>query len=237
MNNTTLVTALFDLKRGDLETSFKRPFSQYLENFAKLLKACKDIPMLVYVEPEQEEFVKKAREGSVGTDIRFKKAEDLKTWFSFYNEVQEIRNNPKWLAQAGWLGDSTQARLELYNPLVMSKMFMLHDAVCFNPFDTDNYCWIDAGLTQTVHAGYFSHDKVIEKMEPLLKKFLFVCYPYVGAEEIHGFERKELHRLAGVEYVDRVARGGFFGGHKNQIKEMNSAYYQLLSDTLRRGYM
>jgi hypothetical protein len=235
--NTTLVTALFDLKRGELETNFKRPFSKYLEHFGKLLRACKNTPMLVYVDKDQEDFVKTHRQGSVGTDIRFKKADDFKTWFSFHKEVQSIRQDPKWLAQAGWLPDSTQAKLELYNPLVMSKMFMLNDAVIFNPFDSDNYCWIDAGLTQTVHPGYFSHDKVIEKMEPLLKKFLFVCYPYVGAEEIHGFERKELHRLSGVNYVDRVARGGFFGGHKNKVKEINSIYYHVLMDTLKRGYM
>lgn len=235
--NTTLVTALFDLKRGELDTDFKRPFSQYLEHFGKLLKACKNIPMLVYVDKAQEEFVVKAREGSVGTDIRFKKSEDFKTWFSFYGDVQKIRQNPEWLARAGWLPNSTQAKLDLYNPLVMSKMFMLHDAMIFNPFDTDNYVWIDAGLTQTVHPGYFSHDRVIEKLEPLLKKFLFVCYPYVGADEIHGFERTELHRLAGVKYVDRVARGGFFGGHKSRLKEINSAYYQMLNNTLPRGFM
>ena len=235
--NTTLVTALFDLKRGDMDTDFKRPFSQYLEHFAKLLTACKHIPMLVYVDKEHEAFVLKAREGSVGTDIRFKTADDFRTWFAFHKEVQEIRADPKWFGQAGWLANSTQAKLELYNPLVMSKMFLLNDAVIFNPFGTDNYLWIDAGLTQTVHPGYFSHDKVIEKLEPLLKKFLFVCYPYVGSEEIHGFARPEMHRLAGVPYVDRVARGGLFGGHKNRIKEVNNAYYHMLQDTLKRGFM
>jgi FkbM family methyltransferase len=236
-NNITLVTALFDLKRGEMDTGFKRPFSQYLEHFGRLLKACKDTPMIVFVDPAHENFVRVAREGSAGTDIRTKKAEDFRTWFAFYKEVQEIRKKPEWLGQAGWLAESTQAKLELYNPLVMSKMFLLHDCTCFNPFDTDYFCWIDAGLTQTVHPGYFSHDKVIQKMMPLLNKFLFVCYPYVGAQEIHGFDRKEMHRLAGVDYVDRVARGGFFGGHKNHIKEMNNAYYHLLQDTITRGYM
>jgi hypothetical protein len=78
---------------------------------------------------------------------------------------------------------------------------------------------------------------VIEKMEPLLKKLLFVCYPYIGANEIHGFVRDEMHRLAGVKYVDRVARGGFFGGNKDIIKEVNGTYYGLLQDTLSRGFM
>jgi hypothetical protein len=239
LNNmsTTLVTALFDLKRGEMNTSFKRPFSIYKDNLCKLLRACKSTPMLVYIEKSLTDMVWDARKGSAGTDVRIKTVEELKNWFPFYDKVQEIRTDPKWFNQAGWLAGSTQGKLDMYNPLVMSKMFMLHDAICYNPFDTDNYCWIDAGLTQTVHPGYFSHDMVIEKMEPLLKKLLFVCYPYIGANEIHGFVRDEMHRLAGVKYVDRVARGGFFGGNKDALKELNSAYYSLLKDTLIRGFM
>ena len=235
--NTTLVTALFDLRRGDLDTGFKRPYSQYLEHFGKLLTACKDVPMLVYVDKADEAFVRKAREGSVGTDIRIKKAEDFRTWFAFYDKVQSIRQDPKWFNQVGWLADSTQAKLELYNPLVMSKMFLLNDAAIFNPFGTDYFCWIDAGLTQTVNPGYFSHDNVICKLEPMLDKFLFVCYPYGQAPEIHGFERKAIARYAGVNHVDRVARGGFFGGHRDVLKDISAAYYHTLQASLNEGLM
>lgn len=234
--NTTLVTALFDLKRGEMDTGFKRPFEQYLEHFEKLLRACKNTPMLIYVDKKHEEFVRKAREGSVGTDIRFKSTEDFKTWFPFYERVTEIRKDPNWFNRAGWLSESTQAKLDLYNPLVMSKMFMLNDAVIFNPFDSENYCWIDAGLTQTVHQGYFSHDMVIDKMDPLLKKFLYVCYPYETNSEIHGFEINGMNLYAGAK-VNRVARGGFFGGNKKIIPKINSIYYSLLQKTLEDGFM
>ena len=234
--NTTLVTGLFDLKRGDMDTGFKRPFEQYLEHFSKLLKSCKDIPMLVYIDKQYEEFVLTAREGSVGTDIRFKTSEDFKTWFPFYDKVNSIRKDPNWYNQAGWLSESTQARLDLYNPLVMSKVFMLNDASIFNPFETDNFCWIDAGITQTVHPGYFSHDKVIQKLEPLLNKFLYICYPYETTSEIHGFKIDAMNRYANAT-VNRVARGGFFGGSKKLISQINGIYYNLLNDTLASGYM
>jgi len=236
MSNTTLVTGLFDLKRGEMDTGFKRPFSQYLEHFERLLKSCKDIPMLVYIDKQHEDFVLKAREGSAGTDIRFKTADDFKKWFPFFDKVNSIRQKPEWRNQVGWLAESTQAKLELYNPLVMSKMFMLNDAAVFNPFGTENFCWIDAGLTQTVHHGYFSHDKVIQKIEPLLKKFLFVCYPYETNSEIHGFEIEAMNEYANAK-VNRVARGGFFGGNKKHISEINSIYYSLLNQTLADGYM
>lgn len=234
--NTTLVTGLFDLKRGNMDTGFKRPFEQYLHHFERLLKACKDIPMLVYVDKAHEEFVNNARKGSVGTDIRLKSPDDFKTWFNLYDKVNKIRQDPNWYNQVGWLAESTQAKLELYNPLVMSKMFLLNDAAIFNPFGTDNYCWIDAGLTQTVHAGYFSHDKVIQKLEPLLKKFLFVCFPYETTSEIHGFKIDAMNRYANAK-VNRVARGGFFGGNKKILSQINGVYYNLLNGTLSEGYM
>jgi hypothetical protein len=236
MNNTTLVTGLFDLKRGDLDTGFKRPFDQYLHHFNILLRACKDIPMLVYVDKKHEDFVLNARHGSAGTDIRIKSADDFKTWFSMFDKVDTIRKDPNWYNQVGWLAESTQAKLELYNPLVMSKMFMLNDAAIFDPFGTDNYCWIDAGLTQTVHQGYFSHDKVIQKLEPMLRKFLFVCFPYESNTEIHGFKIDAMNKYANAK-VNRVARGGFFGGHKKVLSQINGIYYNLLNETLTNGYM
>lgn len=118
----------------------------------------------------------------------------------------------------------------------MSKMFLLNDAAIFNPFDSENYCWIDAGLTQTVHPGYFSHDKVIQKLEPMLKKFLFVCYPYETNSEIHGFKIDAMNKYAGAK-VNRVARGGFFGGNKKILSQINGIYYNLLNGTLSEGYM
>jgi hypothetical protein len=234
--NTTLVTGLFDLKRGDLDTGFKRPFEQYLQHFDRLLRACKNIPMVVYVDKKHEDMVLNMRQGSVGTDIRIKSADEFKTWFSLFDKVDKIRKDPDWYNQVGWLAESTQAKLELYNPLVMSKMFLLNDAAIFNPFDSENYCWIDAGLTQTVHAGYFSHDNVIQKLEPLLNKFLFVCFPYESNTEVHGFQIDAMNRYANAK-VNRVARGGFFGGNKKVLSQINGIYYNLLNNTLSEGYM
>ena len=43
--------------------------------------------------------------------------------------------------------------------------------------------------------------------------------------------------FCGVDYVDYVARGGFFGGKKQLISQMNGLYYNVLDSTLRSGYM
>ncbi len=57
-----------------------------------------------------------------------------------------------------------------------------------------------------------------------------------GEREIHGFEYNKLNGIAGSK-VNKVARGGFFGGPKNTIGDVNGIYYGLLKNTLEEGYM
>jgi hypothetical protein len=160
-------------------------------------------------------------------------------WFKnneFYNKIQTIRQKPEWYNQVGWLKESTQAKLEMYNPLVMSKVFLLNDARILDKFNSDYMFWIDAGITNTIHPGYFTHDKVLDKLNKYVNKFHFVCFPYETTTEIHGFEINSMNKYSQSK-VDRVARGGFFGGKKEIINDINTLYYMLLKDSLFKGYM
>jgi hypothetical protein len=160
-------------------------------------------------------------------------------WFrdnEFFDMIQKIRTNESWSNQVGWLKESTQARLENYNPLVMSKVFLLNDAKIMDQFNSEYLFWIDGGLTNTVHPGYFTHDKVLDKLSKHISKFSFVCFPYDAETEIHGFEYNKLNSIAG-DKVTKVARGGFFGGPKDSISDINGIYYSLLKTTLDEGYM
>jgi hypothetical protein len=150
--------------------------------------------------------------------------------------IQVVRTRPSWITQVGWLEESTQARLANYNPLVMSKVFLLHDAKILDKFDSEYMFWIDGGLTNTVHPGYFTHDKVLDKLSKYISKFSFICFPYDAETEIHGFNYNKLNELAG-DKVTKVARGGMFGGAKESIADINSIYYSLLKSTLEEGYM
>ncbi|NBQ17515.1 hypothetical protein EBU24_04310, partial [bacterium] len=158
-------------------------------------------------------------------------------FFPFFNQVQNIRNNPEWYNQAGWLKDSAQGSLEYYNPMVMSKMFLLHNAKIFDPFQSEYFYWIDGGISNTLSLGYFHKDQIIKKLIDLSDKFLFICFPYETQTEIHGFNINSMKQYAKSDTVNRVARGGFFGGNKNYISDANNLYYQLLQDSLNNGLM
>jgi hypothetical protein len=228
----TLVTGLWDIGRGNLSEGWSRTFQHYLDKFNQLL----DTPnnMIIFGDKELQEFVNQRRT----SDNTLFVLRDL-NWFTnneFYQLIQKIRTNPNWYNQTGWLKDSTQAKLEMYNPLVMSKMFLLHDAKILDKFDSDYLFWIDAGITNTIHPGYFTHDKVFDKLPKYINKFSFVCFPYETNSEIHGFEINALNSFAGSK-VNKVARGGMFGGPKHTISDINTIYYGLMSSTLNGEYM
>lgn len=231
MSKLTLVTGLWNIKRDGLSEGWSRSFQHYLDKFDQLLSV--DNNLIIFGDSELEPFIWERRRKE--NTMFISRSQE---WFKneFFNKIQEIRQKPEWLSQAGWLPESTQARLEMYNPLVMSKVFMLNDAKIMDPFNSDLMFWIDAGLTNTVHPGYFTHDKVLEKLPKYINKFTFVCFPYEANTEIHGFNFDRMNQIVGQK-VDMVARGGFFGGPKNMISDINGIYYNLLSSTLNNGLM
>jgi hypothetical protein len=228
----TLVTGLWDLGRSELSDGWSRSFDHYLQKFEQLLMV--DSNMIIFGDKELELIVNKfRREENTQFILR-----DLE-WFKkneYYDLIQKIRVNPDWYNRTGWLSQSTQSKLEMYNPLVMSKMFLLHDAKILDKFNSEFLFWIDAGLTNTVHPGYFTHDKVLEKLEKYINRFSFICFSYEANEEIHGFDYNKMNSIVGTT-IDKVARGGFFGGAKESISNLNTIYYNLLLSTLKEGYM
>lgn len=235
--NICFVTGIWDLNRSSASDGWARPFEHYINHFVSLLDEMKDYNLIIFIDPELEHLVWQHREKN-NTVVYFHKKTDFNNnFFPFFDKVQNIRNNPDWYNQASWLKDSAQGSLEYYNPMVMSKMFLLHNAKIFNPFNSDYLYWIDGGISNTLSLGYFHKDQVIQQLIDLSDKFLFLCFPYETQTEIHGFNIDSMKQYARSDNVNRVARGGFFGGNKDYISEANALYYNLLRDTLDNGYM
>lgn len=229
----TLVTGLWDIGRNGLTEGWSRSYEDhYLKKFDDLLKINNNL--IVFGDSELEKFVWERRDIS-NTQFINRPLE----WFKnneFFNLIQNIRTNPNWFKQSGWLKDSAQGSLEMYNPIVMSKMFLLHDAVLLDKFKSDKLYWIDAGLSNTVNLGYFNQDNVLFKIDEIFDRFMFICFPYDAINEVHGFTYSKMKDYS-KNTPDMVARGGFFGGKKENISEMNVLYYSLLKETLSKGFM
>jgi len=133
MSKITFVTGLWNIKRDSLTEGWSRSFDHYLQKFSELLR--QDTNFIIFGDKELEEFVfSQPNRNNENTQFIVRPQE----WFKndFYEIIQSIRTNPEWYNQSGWLPESTQAKLDMYNPLVMSKMFVLHDAKIFDKFDS-----------------------------------------------------------------------------------------------------
>jgi hypothetical protein len=228
----TLVTGLWNIKRDQLNQGWSRSFDHYLQKLEELLKV--ETNLIIFGEEEIREFIE-SRRSSENTQFIVRDTEWFKNTVP-YDKIQEIRNNPDWYNQSGWLKDSTQGSLDMYNPLVMSKVFLLNDAKIMDKFNSTHLFWIDAGLTNTVHPGYFTHDKIQDKLPKIFNKFGFIAFPYDANTEIHGFSYPKINEYAKND-VKLVCRGGLFGGKKDSIGDINGLYYDLLHTTINDGYM
>ena len=172
MSKVTIVTGLWDIGRDNLTNDWARSMDHYLQKFDDLLKI--DDNMIIFGDSNLQKFVMERRDTS-NTQFILRNLD----WFKnndYFELIQKIRNNQEWLNQTGWLKDSTQSRLEYYNPLVMSKMFLLNDATIMDKFNSEHLFWLDAGISNTVHPGYFTHDKVLDKLPTLVDDFLFIPF-------------------------------------------------------------
>ena len=232
VENLTIVSGLWDIAREG------RDFSIYREHFDKFLKI--PCPMILFVPKHLENFVWERRSKD-NTFIKTYELEDIKNiMFSpFWEKAQSIRTSSEWLnitGEGGWLKNSPQASNQWYNPIVMSKMFFMHDAKIWNNFDTDYFLWLDAGISQTCYENYFYDPKILEGIRDKIDPFLFLSYPYEALDEIHGFKFDVMNKYAGKK-VEHVCRGGLFGSHKDFLSEANTLYYSLVNRSLSEGHM
>ncbi len=227
----TVVTGLWNINRPG------RDFSHYIDHFKRFLEI--PVNMFIYIPEEYEYLIWEVR-SKENTFVKIANLDYINKMYSpFWDKTQDIRTDPNWFNQTGengWLASSPQATLEYYNPIVQSKMFLLNDASIWNPFDTEYFIWLDAGITSTVYEKLFTDKRALDKIIPYLDDFLFLSYPYAATDEIHGFDFEAINRYAG-DTVKYVCRGGLFGGRKEIIHMANSTYYATLYQTLNDGYM
>ncbi len=230
-HDLTIVTGLWNIARPG------RDFDHYINHFNNFLDI--NANLFIYIPQEYEHLVW-AKRSKTNTFVKIYELDDVKNLYSpFWDKTQQIRTNPEWYNQTGeggWLTNSPQASNEWYNPIVQSKMFMLNDVTIWNPFNTDKFIWLDAGITNTVYEKYLTESNVLDKINDYLNPFLFLSYPYDTNTEIHGFNFDKISQYA-KQPVKHVCRGGLFGGTKKAINEANGIYYYLLDSTLSEGLM
>lgn len=228
VSDITIVSGLWDLGRQG------RSFDHYLVCFNQFLDI--DCRMVLFIPKDLEELVWEKR-SKENTFVKIYELDDIRKLYDpHWDMTQKIRTDPDWFNLAGWLPDSPQASLEWYNPVVQSKMFMLHEASIWSPFNTEKLVWLDAGITNTVDWSLIRQASTWKMIEAHIDPWLFLSYPYDAEKEIHGFKYEWMNKYAEAD-VKYVCRGGLFGGTRDVIREANGIYYSLLNGSLSQGLM
>lgn len=203
LRSSTIVTGLWNLCDDVIYNRQKVQLKKLLE--------CKT-NMCIFVHPSDEEFIWKHRD-KVNTRVITKTLEEFKIWFSFNSIVEKIQLNLC----------STQHKL--YAPIMMSKMFMLHDITITNPFNSEYFYWIDTTID-------INANQLLDKLAQLtnyVDKPIMLAYPNNGHFKLNRFILKKICDIDNIKYI---CRGIIFGGKINMISELNIMYYDYLDRTL-----
>ena len=229
MVDLTLVTGIVDIGRAALPSRFARPFESYRDALRQLLDL--DVPMVVYADSALGLATPRKTTRLVAVERA-----DLEHFPHFEPSSGSALRRPGAPAPPG----CRRARKRCCRTTIRwscrsssgspSRRAPTPSARATSPGST-------AGVTHTVRADLLHRSLRGDRLLRHLERFLFLCYPYAGASEIHGFERAALARYANVEHVEWVARGGFFGGRAEFVVEAARLYDVVLRHTLEHGYM
>lgn len=245
--NITLVTCLMDVGRHALANDtyqFRRDFKMYLDAMDEWLKH--KYPKVVYTSEKIADVLRKnmSEEANATTKFVYTDVEELRTrWIGVdnYEKIQAIRTSKEWLGRASWLENSPQAKLKDYNPLVMSKMYMMRDAARRNFWNTTHFVFFDA--KHNCRRMKIMHDKNDHILKAhMIDKLLLTTFDYKPSLEVHGFEYRAFNRYCNQAKMDervmlKIGRGGIFGGSAFVVEYATAMYDVALTATLREGLM
>ena len=211
----TLVTSLININREQIDG---RKFQEYVEWFMKTLTI--PAPMVIYLEPALVGLVQSIREGMPTKIISQSFGETPFAWSSPY--IEQVQQSLEWKKFAKNPRDLNNLSGP-YVTLMHSKMAWVWNTMKENPFQTDMFFWIDAGLSRF----WQGFEPVTAEPHPRFLRNLRnnqKIYCQVGGQK----EELLLRGLRGPKFApeeligsnENVIMGGFWGGPASVVKHL-----------------
>lgn len=229
VDNTHVVTGLWAIRED-------RPESKYLAHFKNLLSVPMD--MTVYIPPRYESLVMGIRSGIRNiTTVRLTELKDIRSNYfgEHWNAFMRVWASYEWQNSVSWLKNTPQSFSEWYNPIVMSKVYFLHDAFQSHVEKANRYIWVDAGITQHIPADAVNKNS-ITNFSRLTDAVTFSSFDYIGQNEVHGFAYEGFTKYT-KEIPSWVCRATLFSSTSEVLQKFRDDYRYYLQDTLERRYM
>lgn len=204
--NTTMVTAFFDIQREDKGDG--RKLADYLDWIKHTLQL--NCQLFIVTESKFIPFMKKHRPPQYKTFIyedTFENAEYYK-YLPRMREILAREDYKKRIAHP----NRVECVLPEYNVIQYSKFGWLNEAIKQNPFNTDNFFWIDAGLSRFFGdldlARFYPNQSTVDRLD---NKFAIQCRHDLLTYPIDdNFIWKS----------DNLLKGTMFGGSREVVLKM-----------------
>mmetsp|Transcript_25263 Transcript_25263/g.83482 ORF Transcript_25263/g.83482 Transcript_25263/m.83482 type:complete len:695 (-) Transcript_25263:1906-3990(-) len=219
----TFVTAAINIGRRHGNISFEE---DYIGNILHILAL--KIPVVIHMQEEYAHLVEPYLHSKA--TIRRKELSDL-TAFKHFDDVETLRVSQRW---QGFNKIYNPAKMELYNALVMSKIFWLEEVVEENPFGSSQFFWMDAGLC----VRFVQPPLNLQALHLQSRRFLIYSMDlsYDEGLDVHGFPQ-DAHMKYSGKAANVLLRGNIFGGTGESIRVVSRKMDEVLNMTLKDGYM
>lgn len=211
----TIITAFFDIGRGDWSHHYKRSTDEYL---ASIRNVCHlDIDMVFFTEEQFAQIISEFRKNNPArTTIVIEKFEDIQS-YKYLPELTWICQQPKDHP----MPECPEISNPKYSILMTSKIdFMLQGSQYAH---TDYIIWLDAGYTHN------KRDLSNLDWNPMsllnhLDKISVICLRNLD-------DASSDPKTFSSQYID-VVTGGFIGMTKNTLISFYPLYYQFVEDII-----
>ena len=222
----TIVTSLYDINRRNLDG---RSWDTYLEWFGKTLEL--KSPMVIFVDSTTEEFVKKIREG-LPTKLIVEPIEKA-PYYHLKDQMDSIINSPEYHFRVKDT-NRIECKSSLYDIVQFSKFGWVERAAEMNPFETDLFLWLDAGIsrffgplgisTDMEYPGKNSLEEIGNLEDKIYLQMFMSSYPDLSYADSIG----EDYLLDNRSYV----AGGIFMANKKSISKVKEKIDGVLFDLM-----
>jgi hypothetical protein len=204
-HNVTWVTALYDIGRHD------RSFYEYKTWFIETLKI--PLPVIVFCKGVDAKWISNARGDHGETLIIGESHIPLENIVDTVKEIISIvgvgRSSVEWVN-------------ERYIPTQFSKAVWMQRAMELNPFHSDIFFWVDAGISRFFTGGQPEAPFALLQSTNLDVDRLYIS----GTTHLQLLDTMPLNSIVGSQLS--FVMGGVFGGHAAAVKRASSALLDVL---------
>ena len=205
----TWVTALYDIGRHD------RPFYEYRKWFTETLKI--PLPVIVFCKSVDAQWISNARgshlETLIITESQIPLEDIVDTVKAILPSMRRGRGSVEWVN-------------ERYIPTQFSKAVWMQRAIELNPFKSDAFFWVDAGVSRFFTRGQPDAPFALLQATQLEPDRLYIS----GTDNLHLLDTMPSNSMIGSQL--NFVMGGVFGGRVGPVTRVTSALLHVLYETM-----